>query len=69
MRLKVVQSINTAYKELVAIPIFENELKKISWLKKIDENLFKQVKTVIDSGDFKGKFSSSLTLYIEKKGF
>ncbi|MCD6459189.1 leucyl aminopeptidase [bacterium] len=69
MRLKAVQSISTSYKELVVIPLFENELKKINWIKKIDGNLFGRVKNIIDSGDFKGKFLSSLTLYRDAKVF
>lgn len=69
MSIKSIHAVNGCYKELVAIPVFENDQKNIDWLQPVDRSLYQAVKRVIDSGDMKGKSGSTLNVYCDDKPF
>lgn len=69
MRLENTRTAAKCPKDLLAIPLFENNLDQISLLKEYDKNLFDEISTIIQTGDFKGKVNTSTIFYRKNGGF
>lgn len=63
MRMENTQSLNRCPKDVIIIPLFEHHIKDYSLVKKYDESLYTDITAIIESGDFKGTFGSSVTSY------
>lgn len=63
MRVESVQSINKCYRDLVVIPLFENNAKQTDILKDFGDKIYTHVDKVIKTGDFKGKSGSLINIY------
>ncbi len=64
MRIESVQSTNKCYKDLLVVPVFENNLDQINILKDFGENIYDDIDKIIKTGDFKGKSGSTANIYV-----